>query len=77
MKNLVITPTYRVFFDQVVPVLIPPETVEGFRGDQTLQGMGSKREGDAGRGERIRTSDSCVPNAVLYQAELHPDEMKA
>ena len=25
-----------------------------------------------GRGERIRTSDSCVPNAVLYQAELHP-----
>ena len=26
-----------------------------------------------GRGERIRTSDSCVPNAVLYQAELHPD----
>ncbi len=26
-----------------------------------------------GRGERIRTSDSCVPNAVLYQAELRPD----
>ena len=26
-----------------------------------------------GRGERVRTSDSCVPNAVLYQAELHPD----
>ena len=26
-----------------------------------------------GRGERIRTSDSCVPNAVLYLAELHPD----
>src|SRR3989338_9737081 len=26
----------------------------------------------SGRGERIRTSDSCVPNAVLYQAELHP-----
>ena len=25
-----------------------------------------------GRGERIRTSDSCVPNAVLYQAELRP-----
>ncbi len=25
-----------------------------------------------GRGERIRTSGSCVPNAVLYQAELHP-----
>ena len=27
----------------------------------------------SGRGERIRTSDSCVPNAVLYQAELRPD----
>jgi hypothetical protein len=35
--------------------------------------MGRKREGYAGRGERIRTSDSCVPNAVLYQAELHPE----
>ena len=32
-----------------------------------------KFSADAGRGERIRTSDSCVPNAVLYQAELHPD----
>jgi hypothetical protein len=29
-----------------------------------------------GRGERIRTSDSCVPNAVLYQAELHPAKRK-
>ena len=28
---------------------------------------------ESGRGERIRTSDSCVPNAVLYQAELHPE----
>ena len=26
-----------------------------------------------GRGERIRTSDSYVPNVVLYQAELRPD----
>ena len=26
----------------------------------------------AGRGERIRTSDTCLPKAVLYQAELHP-----
>ena len=25
-----------------------------------------------GRGERIRTSGPCVPNAMLYQAELHP-----
>jgi hypothetical protein len=32
---------------------------------------------DDGRGERIRTSDSCVPNAVLYQAELHPDAATA
>src|SRR4051812_14980711 len=31
------------------------------------------REDDAGRGDWIRTSDSCVPNAVLYQAELHPE----
>lgn len=30
-----------------------------------------------GRGERIRTSDSCVPNAVLYQAELHPESSGA
>src|SRR5512139_1573437 len=29
--------------------------------------------GESGRGERIRTSDSCVPNAVLYQAELRPE----
>ena len=26
-----------------------------------------------GRSERIRTSDPCVPNAVLYQAEPHSD----
>ena len=26
-----------------------------------------------GRSERIRTSGPCVPNAVLYQAELFPD----
>ena len=28
---------------------------------------------ESGRGERIRTSDSYVPNVVLYQAELHPE----
>ena len=28
---------------------------------------------DIGRGERIRTSGPCLPKAVLYQAELHPD----
>ena len=28
---------------------------------------------ETGRGDWIRTSDSCVPNAVLYQAELHPE----
>ena len=26
-----------------------------------------------GRGERIQTSGLCVPNAALYQAELHPE----
>ena len=40
--------------DQPIPVLLPPETFEGFRVDQTLQGVGRNREGDAGRGERIR-----------------------
>jgi hypothetical protein len=27
-----------------------------------------------GRGDRIRTYDPCLPKAVLYQAELHPDD---
>ena len=26
-----------------------------------------------GRSDRIRTYDPCVPNAVLYRAELHSD----
>ncbi len=26
-----------------------------------------------GRSDRIRTCDPCVPNAVLYQAELHSE----
>ena len=38
-------------------------------GENLLEVISLKR----GRGERIRTSDSCVPNAVLYQAELHPE----
>ena len=29
----------------------------------------------SGRSERIRTSGPCVPNAVLYQAELHSDAL--
>jgi hypothetical protein len=29
-----------------------------------------------GRGEKIRTSGPCLPKAVLYQAELHPDALK-
>lgn len=37
---------------------------------QKARGILTKKDG---RGERIRTSDSCVPNAVLYQAELHPE----
>ncbi len=28
-----------------------------------------------GRGERIRTSDPCVPNAVRYRAALRPDNI--
>ena len=28
---------------------------------------------DYGRGDKIRTCDSYVPNVVLYQAELRPD----
>ncbi len=28
--------------------------------------------GPRGRGERIRTSDTLVPNQVRYQAALHP-----
>ena len=37
----------------------------------------ARNRGDAesGRGERIRTSGSCLPKAVLYQAELHPDAL--
>ena len=30
--------------------------------------------GLGGRSERIRTSGPCVPNTVLYQAELHSGE---
>ena len=30
-----------------------------------------------GRSDRIRTCDPCVPNAVLYQAELHSDGCRA
>ena len=29
-----------------------------------------------GRSDMIRTCDPCVPNAVLYQAELHSDAAK-
>ena len=30
----------------------------------------------SGRGERIRTSGLCVPNAALYLAKLHPESDK-
>jgi hypothetical protein len=30
-----------------------------------------------GRGERIRTSDPCVPNAVRYRAALRPDKINS
>ncbi len=29
-----------------------------------------------GRSERIRTFDPCLPKAVLYQAELHSEELR-
>ncbi len=35
--------------------------------------VGGQRIEKIGRGERIRTSGPCLPKAVLYQAELHPD----
>ncbi len=31
--------------------------------------------GDTGRGERIRTSDTLVPNQVRYQAALRPEAL--
>ena len=46
--------------------------VGGLRGSEPARfadGRQAKREN--GRSERIRTSGPCVPNTVLYQAELH------
>ena len=28
-----------------------------------------------GQGDWIRTNDPCIPSAILYQAELHPDKI--
>src|SRR5690606_13010281 len=39
---------------------------------QVIDSLG-RFPGKGGRGKRIRTSGPCVPNAVLYQAELFPD----
>lgn len=65
-----------------------PESMPFSEGPRTCRSMAAKRSSFpnenapkvsghfqelVGRGERIRTSDSCVPNAVLYQAELRPD----
>ena len=36
-------------------------------------GLSGTAAGGNGRSERIRTSGPCVPNTVLYQAELHSD----
>lgn len=33
------------------------------------------RKQEIGRDTRIRTLDTCVPNAVLYQTELHPEKL--
>ncbi|GBQ93894.1 hypothetical protein AA23498_1864 [Acetobacter nitrogenifigens DSM 23921 = NBRC 105050] len=45
------------------------------------QGVGNVMNGRffrrlPGRSERIRTSGPCVPNTVLYQAELHSDAVR-
>ena len=56
----------------------------GLRGNETLEGFSPsplqknrfRVEQDlCGRGERIRTSDPCVPNAVRYRAALRPDKI--
>ena len=39
-------------------------------------GVESSILGNLGRGERIRTSGLCVPNAALYQAKLHPENTR-
>ena len=36
---------------------------------------GRYKQALCGRGERIRTSDPCVPNAVRYRAALRPDKI--
>ena len=43
---------------------------EGGPEEMGLRGKGPEKNG---RGDWIRTSDSCLPKTVLYQAELHPD----
>ncbi len=46
------------------------------KGFQQETGISMGRYPLLSRGERIRTSGPCVPNTVLYQAELHPDGMQ-
>jgi hypothetical protein len=41
--------------------------------NKVQEGERVKGEGNAGRGERIRTSGLYVPNVALYQAKLHPE----
>ena len=38
-----------------------------------MRRIGMMGSATSGRGDMIRTCDSCLPKAVLYQAELHPD----
>ena len=42
-----------------------------------ISGFISNKPKLIGRSERIRTSGPCVPNTVLYQAELHSDRAAA
>ena len=46
---------------------------QGFRPDVKVAHRTQGGKEGVGRGDWIRTSDTCVPNAVLYQAELHPE----
>jgi hypothetical protein len=50
----------------------PVSDEEGIRGKV----LGRRLSGP-GRSERIRTSGPCVPNTVLYQAELHSGQRHA
>ena len=65
IKKQIDTESCAGFFAEIAPA----SKVKGNKKATSLEG----RFWNSGRGERIRTSDSYVPNVVLYQAELHPE----